>query len=373
MKYIERSQTINGGTPVLEVFTVVDGFVQDCETVEFQIFDATGAQTYPVAGRETLDVSAYPTGGRLGIGRYAATWAVPADEPLGKHTIVFYWKLLAADTTEYQTTIRFEVLGVGTIEDFIAPYYASISKMREEGITEEDSSDARLLDKIALASSMIEGWTKRHFEPRWKNIYRSGTLAKALLLDQPICYIAELATGASPHDTDESIIDVEAYRVFNRHLSQHLLSPDDRNNPKISFVDGRGDLYTSSSLVATSDVYGYNHLQFPKGVQNVRIAGVFGYTDPNGTLYGRTPRDIEHACMLLTMRELYLLTDTDKREDAQRRWRLLGETTRDQSYKLAPLAGRSGAHSSAVGFLSGDPTIDNILIRYMRPPAMGAA
>ena len=373
MKYVERSQTIGCTTPVLEVFTLINGFAVDCEVVEFQILDSSGAQTYPVAGRETLDVSDCPVGARLAVGRYAAPWVIPSDEPLSSHTIIWYWKRLAADTVEYTTTRRFEVMPAGTIEDPIVGYYASVAALREEGITETDASDARLLDRIALASSMIEGWTKRYFEPRWHEFYLSGTSNSRLLLDHPIISIAELATGASSVDSDESLADIESYRVFNRHLSQGLLSPDDRANPKIEFVHGRGDIYTSTSVVATGqNEYGYRHLVFPTGTQNVRVSGVFGYTDPNGTLYGRTPRDIIHATMLLVMRELYKLTDVDKREDAQRRWRLLSETTRDQSYKLNQLSGSTGGVGGA-GWLSGDPAIDNIIIRYLRPISLGAA
>jgi hypothetical protein len=375
MKYVERLHSLGCALPILEVFTVVSGFVVDCETVEYEIFDAAGLQTNTSQpARDSIDVADCPTGDRLGTGRYAVRHLVPADEPLGAHTIKFYWKLLTADTVEHTTTVRFEVLLPGVIEDPIAPYYVSIAKMREEGVTAADASDARLLDRIGLASRMVEGWTKRHFEPRWLDLFVDGRGGKKILLDHPIIYVGEVAAGASPQDGDESLLDPESYRVYNRHISRGLMSPDDRNNPKVEFVAGRGDIFATAAFISSdTSAHGHDHLKFPRGAMNMRVSGVFGYTDPNGTLYGRTPRALEHATALLVMRELYKLTAVDKREDAQKRWRLLSETTRDQSYKLSPIAGSGGAHVAAAGYLSGDPAIDNILIQYLRPPAMGAA
>ena len=68
---------------------------------------------------------------------------------------------------------------------------------------------------------------------------------------------------------------------------------------------------------------------------------------------------------LLAMRELPLLSDRDRREDAMKRWRLTGETTRDQSYSLQAL--------DAMGEFTGDPEVDAILASFQRPPLMGAA
>jgi hypothetical protein len=65
------------------------------------------------------------------------------------------------------------------------------------------------------------------------------------------------------------------------------------------------------------------------------------------------------------MRELPLLGHVDAREDAQRRFRITSERTRDQSYTLEALR----LH----GAFTGDPEIDNILAAFSRPPDLGAA
>ena len=65
------------------------------------------------------------------------------------------------------------------------------------------------------------------------------------------------------------------------------------------------------------------------------------------------------------MRELPLLGNADQREDAQRRYRLTSERTRDQSYTLEAL--------KLHGAFTGDPEIDNLLVAFVRPADVGAA
>lgn len=101
------------------------------------------------------------------------------------------------------------------------------------------------------------------------------------------------------------------------------------------------------------------------GYRNITVRGAFGYTEADGSPAGRTPELIRHVTKLLVMRELPLLTKQDRREDAQRRWRLTSERTRDQSYTLAALR--------LSGEFTGDPEIDTLLAAFARPPDLGAA
>ena len=104
---------------------------------------------------------------------------------------------------------------------------------------------------------------------------------------------------------------------------------------------------------------------WPRGSQNITLRGVFGYTEPDGSPSGKTPDLIRHATKLLVMRELPLLGNADQREDAQRRYRLTSERTRDQSYTLEAL--------KLHGAFTGDPEIDNLLVAFVRPADVGAA
>jgi len=101
------------------------------------------------------------------------------------------------------------------------------------------------------------------------------------------------------------------------------------------------------------------------GTQNIILEGLFGYTEPDGTLVGTTPELIRHVTKLLVLRELPVMTDLSRREERQRRWRLVSERTRDQGYSLEAL--------QAQGAFTGDREIDVILASFSRPPQLGAA
>ena len=104
---------------------------------------------------------------------------------------------------------------------------------------------------------------------------------------------------------------------------------------------------------------------FPKGIGNVEIEGSWGYTENDGTLDGRTPLEIRRACMLLVMNRLPWLGDVDAMDETRNRWRIIEERTRDQSYKLD----KPGTSFS----LTGDPTVDEILLRFRCPQGLGTA
>ncbi len=104
--------------------------------------------------------------------------------------------------------------------------------------------------------------------------------------------------------------------------------------------------------------------RFPKGQGNVMVSGLWGFTEKDGTANGRTPLAIRRACLMLAIRNLDPLGD-DASFDARSRWRIIEERTRDQAYKLDPLA--------ASTTLTGDPDVDALLAPYVRPSPLGAA
>jgi len=240
--------------------------------------------------------------------------------------------------------------------------YASVSDLRDEGVTENEANDAWLQQRIALASRYIERVTGRFFEARAQTLKVDGTGKRTLLLGQPIISIDRVAIDAGPFRPGDLAVEPSLYRVYNRHLTQGLLLPDDRENPKLEFFHG-DDL----AGVRFEPVRGLTlcSLVWPVGQQNVTVQGTFGYTEPDGSPTGRTPELIRHVAKLLVMRELPRLSDRDRREDAAKRWRIASETTRDQSYSLQALA--------LQGEFTGDPEVDGILGGFMRPPALGAA
>lgn len=373
MEYVAQGQTVSASLPALRIFTIFDNStLQDAEVVEWRVLDSSGSQVFPTGGGpsyESVDVNA----AKLATGTYAATgWTVDGTQAVGRYTAEWRYKELTADPDFIVLPRTFEVIG-GAL-DVLGPAYASVAQLREEGITESDADDSRLHGLIVRASKQVERWTKRQFRPTHKSVRYNGSGGRKLLIDDPIVAIARAAITtitSSLSSPDETTIDRSLFFVYNRHLVSNLTSPDDRNNPKLEYFHG-GDLLGHSRSDAIAGLT-FDRLIWPRGPQLIRVEGVFGYTEYDGTVLGQTPELLAWAVALLVVRNLHKVTDLDKREDAMRRWRLVTERTRDQEYKLADLSTRGAANNRiAIGSLTGDPEIDNIIIMFMRPPAIRA-
>lgn len=356
MPALARNQPSNCQNPILDLFTQVNGMLVDVAQLEFQVFDVSDAgkqqnpvQVHPTSLGERAPVpiaALCPNGAKLSTGHYVATWTPPVDEAIGTHEVRWYFKLT---TTSPEQIFREEFEVLPEVDGFSTRGYAFVSDFRSEGVSQAQVSDARLQTLISSASQYVERMTARFFEPRSQTLTLDGTGSKTLALGQPIVGIDSVAIDSSPYSVADLNLDSSLYKVYNRHLTQGLFIPDDRDNPKLEFFS-----------------FGGSHgLVWPKGTQNVTVRGVFGYTEPDGSPSGRTPALIRHVTKLLVMRELPPLGSIDKREDAQRRFRLTSERTRDQSYTLEAL--------QLHGSFTGDPEIDNILVAFQRPADFGAA
>ncbi len=370
MPAIARGQSSDGAKPVLELFTPVRGVLADAATVTFQIFDvsdnakrANPVQVFPetASTRTTVNTTTpWPAGDKLGTGHVVARWTPPPDEPLGAHELRWFVQG-PPGVTEQVVTTEFDVLAAGA--GSYRTGYALVSDLRAEGVTATDATDARLVRLIRLASQYVERMTGRFFEPRPMTLTLDGSGGRALLLGHSIICIREvkLVTAITVEPGDLPVAP-SCFRVYNRHLTQALTDPDDREDPRLEFFHD-SDLLGVEATPAAS--LGLGSLVWPRGAENVLIDGLFGYTDPDGSPVGCTPELIRHVTKLLALRELPALTDIAQREDRQKRWRLVSERTRDQGYNLEPLR--------AQGTFTGDPEIDAILVAYQRPPQLGAA
>lgn len=366
MAALARLQTADCSLPTLDVYTQVNGLLTNVYALSYQIWDkstGTPVQVFPATSGNKMAVDIAndcPTGGRLSTGHYVATWTVPAGENIGTHQIRWYIQL-SPSVAEQIYIEEFEVLPdiSASGED---PGYVTVADMRDEGVP-TSISDALLARRINLASRFVEQATKRFFTPREMTIKVDGTGGAKILLSDPIIAIEEVLFDTTPWAPSATQIEMDLLRVYNRHLSQNLQSPDDRNNPKI-------ELFHPSEMLTHygSSMRSWSRLVFPEGQQNVTITGVFGYTDYDGAnVQGKTPELIKHATKLIVIRELDRMTQIGARFDAQNRHRLTSERTRDQAYTLEALGNLRGYS------FTGDPQIDNILANYLRPPALGAA
>jgi hypothetical protein len=370
MPAIARGRSSDGANPVLELFTPVRGVLADAAEVAFQIFDvsddrkrASPVQVFPSEPDTRAPVNStelWPAGDKLGPGNVVARWAVPADEVLGAHEVRWFVRSAPA-AIEQVVSVGFDVLAADAGSHRSG--YALVSDLRAEGVSIAEATDARLARLIGLASQYVDRMTGRFFEPRPMTLSLDGSGGRMLLLGQPIIAVrAVTLLVAMPAQVGELPVTSSFFHVYNRHLTQGLLDPDDRENPRLEFFH-ESDLLGVHSTPAAS--LGLGSLVWIRGVQNVVVSGLFGFTDPDGSAVGRTPDLIRHATKLLVLREIPTMTDTAQREDRQKRWRIVSERTRDQGYDLAPMR----AH----GAFTGDSEIDAILVAYQRPPHLGAA
>ncbi len=155
--------------------------------------------------------------------------------------------------------------------------------------------------------------------------------------------------------TDQPV-DLNDVSIYNRAVSQNLTRPDDRANPRISFKRPDREFARLHALIGERVFY--------QGKQNVRVKGVFGYTDWDGTSLGKTPDLICHACKLLVIKKIAPLGDTDAQADAQGAGAIRRLKTRDQEIEYQ---NRKAVGGLTEGPFTGDFEIDNILMMFARP------
>jgi hypothetical protein len=375
MPALARLQPSNCSNPELDLFTQVNGMMTDVYSLEFQIFELVTdpnapVQVYPVTpgDRATVDIANLCADGghKISTGHYVAAWTPPVDELIGRHHIKWFFKLQVTSPEQSYTE---EFMVMQEVAGFSSVGYCTVQELRDEGVTTNQADDARLEKLITRWTAYIESVCGRYFDPRTKTLFIDGRGRRILHVEEPIIEITEVAIVDSADPPNESIIDPTSYRVYNRHMSG-LMTPDDRDDPRIEMIHGGSDVYGVPEAFFSG--VEFTDLSWPIGTQNVRVKGTFGYTDPDGTQYGRTPELIKLACMMLVVRGVVPVGQYDKSQTRLGAWRLIKERTRDQEVGYAPLTGR-GVLTPRYAGLTGDPEIDNILLEYMRPHQIRAA
>jgi hypothetical protein len=208
--------------------------------------------------------------------------------------------------------------------------YATAQDLRDEGVTAAEVSDARLIALIAEATDTIDRVTGWFFEPRVRALRLDGRGTPNLSVPWVPIIIDRVSI-------DDEVLDDADVRWAGAPVEPGFVEP------RVELGSGR----------------------FPRGESNVKLQGTWGYTEPDGSRLGRTPLAIRRACMLLVMRTLPKLADSDLVGDARSAWRIIEQRTRDQSFSLSKPVQRAD--------FTGDPEVDMILSRYARPLTLGAA
>lgn len=347
----------NGALLLAVVNTVTDGtnptggVLFDPFAASFVILDVNGGT---IVAKTALDLVA----NRLGVGRYAAAWNASAVA-VGQYEVVWYYTATSM-SAEASFSQEFEVVA----KPYASSPYCSVYDLRAEGVTTAMGSDAVVQGWIARAGKYIEQLTGQSFVPVYKTLTLNGRETRALLLGEPIIAMDSVSVDYfTIFGSNTLIIPGETLRVFNRHITG-MINPDDRKNPKIEFVHG-GDLAGLQFSEQANSGFLLSQLIWPAGVQNIQLAGIFGYTEADGSFVGQTPFLIREAAKLLVVMLMPQMIDQDGRAETAQRDRLIQENTRDQGFQLTAPWLKGG--------LTGNWQIDSILADFTRPPAMGAA
>jgi hypothetical protein len=369
---LEQGQSSNCTNPILDLFHRLNGVLTDLHSLEYIIYERISdppnlTQTYPETGRATVDTSDCPVGHKVSLGRYVAEWDVPVDQLTGDHVVRWFWQSTAS-SPERQSEFEFSVLPTGAVAGIEG--YCTVQDIRDEGFSDAIYSDTRVETAIEIASRFIERATGRWFGAKTRTFRVKARNSRMLELPAPIVSITEVNIVTGRGDSiDRDEVDTDDIIVYNRHLTEGMIDPDDRDFPRIEYVNPAG-----------YDYPGRDDAVWPWGQQIVEVQGRFGYTalaatdTPGETSDGSqvpnsegvVPPLIVHACKLLTVRELAEMGDPAGRDDLRSGWRLEQEKTVDQMYKKTALSSLG-----MIGKWTGDPEIDGILAMYVTSASMG--
>lgn len=358
MLTVPKATALGCANPLIVFFAQQEGrLTDDVASIEFQIFKADSGgnlvQTFPTSGRQAIDLQACPTGDRVGLGRFAASFTTGGP---GLYVIRWFWTWIGG--SEQTADQMFEVANIiGS-----APIYGSVQGLKENCV--KGVTDLQLFTALTIASRKVDKITGRTFGAKYAIQRHDGNGSRAQILWEPVIGIESVRIDTEPASQGDLEVEATNFRVYNRHLSG-LSIPDDRNDPKIEFVHSL-DLYGIDSRARFMPLHGISlrSLAFPFGVQNVELKGVFGYTDPDGTPWGKVPDLIAYVTRLIATGDVGQFSDQECQSFGKDDWRITAEKTRDQSVNYA--------QPRKFGEWTGDPEIDSILLMHMRPPMLGS-
>jgi hypothetical protein len=362
---ISKSEESSSANPLLQLFVRSGERLLDIYSGTYRIdcIAEPGADPVAVVSSTPFNTADAPAGSRLGLGRYAITTGSMTTWDLGTYRVICTYVLAAGGVT-YTQAFEFELLD-GADWPLSGQYvgYLSTRRCYQDGVALSTAvSRASLHREIAAASSRLEQLTGRWFEPRYLELSMSGSGTPVLLLPAPVLAIEALNyTDDDPTNPQLQAYDAGSYQITNRHLDGYAGGgDDDRDSPAIRFFDS-----------AIADMYGTlapRAFPLPRGQRNIRVVGLFGYTDPDpqagldGTSLGRTPVDIETLVGALVKRQR-----RDKFLTSPSVWApgsVKSMKTRDQAISM----GGVGASALTDGnSMLGDAMLDRLLARFCQP------
>lgn len=331
------------------VYQDTQGILRDVFAASYQIWTSDFVtQKFPVSGRQALDV-VVPSGvNRAGVGRYNATWTSSAET--GARYAVRWFLTPKTGDAEITFDQEFELVP----NAYRGPHNCGLQDLRDEGLP-TTVTDAQAQLKIVAASRYGEIFTGRRFGAFYQTIELDGTGARTLLLSEPIVAIEKaVITFDSIFNSTSQESDPSSFKVYNRYL-KGLIQPDDRDSPKIEFI--HGDEVWGRERV--NSIF-QDRVIWPKGVRNIQLTGLFGYTEGDDSFTGHVPDLVREVTKMIVFENLNPLSAGG----AQTRGPITKERTRDQEVDYAALR-QTG--------MTGNRSIDVLLAGLRRPPNFGSA
>lgn len=339
------------------------GFFAELEELEYRVLNVAGAEQ---VAWTVVDVDADAVEGHPGL--YAPSITVPAlSTSYGTWTVQWRFTVETGDDQQTSTTY-FRVVALAQP---IADAYAQVQDLLDEGVPSALFTSARMVRALELASRLFEEWTGRTFGPRVLDYDVDGRGGPILQLEQPIIGLTAAALTFTSFSTSDMAIESGDLRVYNRHIRSNLKHPDDRQDPRVEWLRLTGWGYPRRGSLGEADLISA-HAGFPESQQNVKLSGVFGYTDFDGTPFGKVPDLVREAVMRIAMTKLApLWAATGGGSGIGISGPIQSEKTMDQSVSYANLAASgSGAY---VGAYTGDPAVDQLILTFKRPPLIRGA
>jgi len=354
MRGLVQGEASSASNPILQLFCRSGGYLADFYSGTYLVQDLHDYTVAPVT-KASGNLTASE---KLSTGRYVIPTGDTSAWNVGTHRATCTYKMVDGGPDYYQVH-EFEILDSGdwaTGKQYVG--YVTTRRMYQDGFRPTTVARSTLHRTIDEISRLIERWTHRWFEPRYVQIRRPGQGSAKLLLIEAVIAIEDVhAIWDTTSGEDSYKYEQYLYKVYNRHLDGYT-QEDDRFNPRIVLTDVDGD------VVEVSD------FAWPYGNQNIRVDGVFGYTDPEydehsgQVLIGHTPAPIGRIAATLTKR--WTIDPSLSSLTQQQPGRVIYQKTRDQAIRFG------GTDGAVMTNMSGDATIDNILAKYMSPVVLRA-
>lgn len=359
------------------------GYYQPVTTMSFRILYPDGTEYIAATVVDTSDddnlLDRVDEGGKGRI--VIPPFTVETTEVVGLYSIEVTFVITPDDGPALPSKVQtytFRVLDEA--HTYVPNAYAQIQDMLDAGFPVGSPkplggySFETAVSALKRASDYVELITSRFFEPRYLVHDHDGVGGATIQVRHAIVALTDVSFTFTTFTPADLPIQEGDLRVYNRHIRQGLMEPDDRQDPRVEFLRTPNYRFPRSQLLGEIDILS-SYVGFTESQQNVKMRGVWGYTDPDASPFGKTPDLIREVTLRIAARYISPL------------WSQIGgaggnqnaagpitmEKTFDQQVKFADVAGGGSNNGAFVGQFTGDPEIDQLLVLFMNTPTLGSA